>query len=136
MILRPILVLMLLAVAGFGTWEVRRWRTSAWRDLISPRQHRLRAWGLFLLLLTLALWLGGTWLPNPPRHPRTRPEREAALRYIGYWTVTAFCAVPLVPLALLDTRENLRRLSRERMQLSRERSQFAREILPPGDDEV
>ena len=115
--LRALLIVALLAVAGYGTWEVRRWQTPAGRDLVSPRQHRLRGWGLFFLLLTLSLWLGGTTLPLPSHDTQTRAGREAALRFIGYWTVTALAALPLIPLALLDSRENLRRLAEERRKL-------------------
>lgn len=120
MILRALLILALLAVSCYGAWEVRRWRTPDSRALISPRQRRLRIWGLFFLLLTLGLWLGGTRLPTPKHGARTRAAREAALRYIGYWTVTSLAALPLIPLALLDSRENLRRLSDERRNLLQE----------------
>lgn len=117
MILRAVLLFSLLAVAGYGAWEVRRWGAG---DLISPFQRRIRLFGLFFLLLTLGLWLGGTYLPDPPRHPKTHSAREIALRYIGYWTVTVLSAVPLLPLALLDARENLRRLAAERRELYRD----------------
>lgn len=120
MTLRALLIVALLAVAGYGAWEVRRWQTPAGRELISPRQRRLRSWGLFFLLLTLGLWLGGTALPLPDHDTKTRAGREAALRFIGYWTVTALAALPLIPLALLDSRENLRRLADERRKLLRD----------------
>lgn len=99
---------------------MRRWKTSPDASFISPKQYRLRICGLFFILLALGLWLGGTYLPNPPRHPKSRVDREIALRYIGYWTVTVLAAVPLVPLALLDSRENLLRLAEERRRLIRE----------------
>ena len=120
MILQGVLILAFLAVAGYGVWEVRRWQTPAGRVSVSPRQRRLRRLGLFFLLLTLGLWLGGTSIPVPGHGPETRTERESALRFIGYWTVTALAALPLIPLALLDSRENLRRLAEERRQLLRE----------------
>ncbi len=121
MILSALLTLALLLVLAYGAYEVRRWYTPAGRDLVSPRQRRLRAWGLFLLLLTLGLWLGGTFLPRPGVSARpTALERQAALRFIGYWTVTVLAALPLIPLALLDARENLRRLRDERKKLFRE----------------
>ena len=120
MILRALLLGALLAAAAFGLWEVRRWRTPVGRDLLSPRQRRIRAWGLFFLLLTLGLWLRGTYLPTPAPPGRDRARQEAALRFVGYWTVTALCALPLLPLALLDSHENLRRLSDERRRLFRE----------------
>ncbi len=118
--LPALLTLALLAVAGYGAWEVRRWRTADGPDLISPRQRRLRVWGLLFLLLTLGLWLFGTTQPIPRHGPKTRAEREAALRFVGYWTVTSLCALPLIPLALLDSRENLRRLADERRRLLQE----------------
>jgi hypothetical protein len=119
MILRALLVLALVIVAGYGLWEIRRWRTPA-GDLVSPRQRRIRSWGLFFSLLTLGLWLGGVGLPTPRQKPATRAEREADLRYIGYWTFTALAALPLIPLALLDSRENLRRYADERRKLFQE----------------
>lgn len=138
MILRAALLLSLVAVLAFGVWEMRRWRTPPLRDLISARQRRLRVAGLVFLLLTLALWLGGTFLPVPPHPPRTRGAREAALRFVGYWTVTALCALPLVPLALLDSRENLRRFQRERETLTQERAALVQDYLlrdRPGDND-
>lgn len=117
MMLRAALIVALLAVAVYGGWEMRRWKTMPDANFISPKQYRLRIYGLFFIVLSLGLWLGGTYLPNPPRHPKSRNDREIALRYIGYWTLTVLAAVPLVPLALLDSRENLLRLAEERRKL-------------------
>ncbi len=129
MILRAVLLLALASVLAFGLWETRRWRTPPLRDLISSRQRRLRLSGLVFLFLTLALWLGGTFLPIPRGHARTPAAREAALRFIGYWTLTVLCALPLVPLALLDSRENLRRFQKERETLTQERSTLVQEYI-------
>ncbi len=128
MIVRGVLVLALLLVAVYGTTEVRRWQRPATRDLLNSRQRKLRAWGLFFLLLTLTLFLIGTFLP-PPR------TKLAVLHALLFWTLTTVCAVPLIPLALLDARENLRRLMEGRQELARQRVQIAREfILPPRPD--
>ncbi len=125
MIVRGVLIVALLLVAGYGVYETRRWRLPVTRDLINPRQRKLRAWGLFLLLLTLTLFLVGTFLPTP----RTK---LATLHALIYWTATTLCAVPLIPLALLDARENLRRLMEGRRELAEQRVEIAREfILPP-----
>jgi len=128
MILRGVLALALLAVAGYGVYETRRWGRPATRDLLTARQRTLRAWGLALLLLTLTLFLVGTFLPTP----RTK---LATLHALIFWTVTTVCAVPLIPLALLDARENLRRLMEGRRELAAQRMQIAREfILPTRQD--
>lgn len=131
MTLRAILWLALPAVMLFGVWEVRRWRSALGRELINARQRRLRAWGLVFLLLTLGLWLRGTYLPVP--HPVSRTsspaEKQAALRYAGYLTLTVLCALPLFPLALLDTRENLRRLQAERSKLAEERTELVQDFI-------
>lgn len=128
---RAVLWLALPAVLAFGVWEVRRWQSPLGREIINARQRRLRSWGLFFLLLTLGLWLRGTYLPIP--HPRAKPptpgERQAALNYIGHWTLTVLCALPLFPLALLDTRENLRRLQAERAKLAEERTGLVQDFL-------
>lgn len=122
MIARGLLLLALLASAAYGLYEIRRWGAPTTHDLISPRQKRLRAWGLFLLLVALALWLNGTFLPVP----RTR---LALLHSLIYWIVTALCALPLIPLALLDARENLLRLIEGRQRLAQERQDMARDYL-------
>ncbi len=122
MIVRGVVMLALLLVAGYGVFETRRWRRPATRDLINARQRTLRGWGLFLLLLTLTLFLVGTFLPTP----RTK---LATLHALIFWTATTLCAVPLIPLALLDARENLRRLMEGRRELAQQRVQIAREFM-------
>lgn len=125
MIVRGVLAFALLLAAGYGLAEARRWHRPATRALLSAYQRKLRAWGLFLLLLTLALFLGGTFLPKPH-------TKLATLHALIFWTATTLCAVPLIPLALLDARENLRRLLEGRRELAEQRVQIAREfILPP-----
>ena len=121
MILRGVLALTLLAVVAYGTFEVRRWFRPATRDLINARQKRLRAWGLFFLLLSLTLYLIGTFFPTP----RTKLQM---LHMLIFWTATTLCALPLIPLALLDARENLRRLLTARQALAQERIGLARDL--------
>jgi hypothetical protein len=113
MLLRAALALALLAAGSFGVWEVRRWFTPEGRDLISPKQRLLRLWGLFFLLAVLGLWLGGTFLPTPH-------TPKALIRWIQYWMLTVLASLPLIPLALLDWRENLRRLAASRKKLFQE----------------
>jgi hypothetical protein len=136
MILRAVLIAALAAAAAFAVWETRRWQMIEWRDLISARQRRLRAWGLFFLFATLGLWLGGTFLPAAPRRTRTQAEQRAALHYLGYWTLTVLCAVPLLPLALLDSRENLRRYLHERQNLTEQRTAMVRDYLERDVDDT
>ena len=112
-LLQAVLILALIAVAAYGLWEIRRWETPAGRDQVSPRQRRIRAWGLFFLLATLALWLRGTALPRPHSRP-------ALASYLAFWMLVALAALPLIPLALLDARENLRRALEDRRRLRRE----------------
>ena len=130
MAIRAALVLALLAAAGFGVWEVRRWFTPEGRDSISHKQRLLRLWGLFFLLAVLALWLGGTFLPTPH-------TPKALIGWIEYWLLTVSASLPLIPLALLDRRENLRHLAEATRQLRALRQSLVHETIgarPGGDD--
>ncbi len=122
MLLRAALALALLAAGSFGVWEVRRWFTPEGRDLISARQRLLRLWGLFFLFAVLGLWLGGTFLPTPH-------TPKALIGWIQYWLVTVLAALPLIPLALLDRRENLRHLAEARRQLAAMRQGLVQDAL-------
>ena len=115
MLLRVLLMLALLAAAGYGLWEIRRWSLPETEGLISPKQKKLRAWGLFFLLGVLGLWLGGTYLPTP--HPG---DKRALVHWGLYYMLTIVASLPLVPLALLDWRENLLRLAENRRKLLQE----------------
>ncbi len=108
--LRIALILFLLAAAAYGVWEVRRWATPLGQETVSPKQRRLRVWGLFFLLLTLGLCLGWTYLPTPH-------TRQALIGYAQYIILICLSVLPLIPLALLDSRENLRRLADSRRDL-------------------
>lgn len=134
LLLQAALTLALVAAAAYGAWEIRRWQTPAGQETVTPRQRRIRGWGLFFLLAALGLWLGGTYrpVPQPLTRMSTRAEKKAALRFLAYWTLTVCCAVPLVPLALLDTRENLRRLTKER---KREKSELLRGLVSAHADD-
>ena len=81
--------------------------------MITPKQKRLRGWGLFFLLGVLGLWLGGTYLPTPH-------DKKALISWIQYWMLTVLASLPLIPLALLDWRENLRLLAENRRRLFQE----------------
>lgn len=118
--LQTLLVLLLFAALAYGVYEIRRWQTPDGRASLSPRQRTLRLWGLFFLIASLGLWLGGTYRPKPHMPARTRVERQALVDDLAYWMLTSLAALPLVPLALLDSRENLSRLAAERKQLRRE----------------
>jgi hypothetical protein len=119
MLLRAVLVLALASVVLYGVWEVRRWSLPGTVGLITPKQKKLRVWGLFFLLSVLGLWLGGTYLPTP--HPgNTSQEKRALIGWIQYWMLTVVAALPLIPLALLDWRENLRLLAENRQKLFQE----------------
>ena len=50
MLLRVLLVLAFTAAAGYGIWEIRRWSLPETDGLITPKQKRLRVWGLGFLL--------------------------------------------------------------------------------------
>ena len=108
---------------------MRRWFTPEGRDSISPRQRLLRLWGLFFLLAVLGLWLGGTFLPTPH-------TPKALIGWIEYWLLTISASLPLIPLALLDRRENLRHLEEARRQLIALRQSLIRETVGgrPEDD--
>jgi len=119
MLIRTVLYLALFAVAGFGVWEVRRWSAPEFADLISPKQRRIRAWGLFFLLLVFGLWLGGTYQPLPHKGV-TLADKKSQIAWLQYWMLTICASLPLIPLALLDWRENLRHLSESRKRLFQE----------------
>ncbi len=119
---RLVLLLFLLAAAAYGVWEVRRWATPLGQETISPKQRRLRSWGLFFLLLALGLCLGWTYLPKPH-------TRQALIGYAQYVILICLSVLPLLPLALLDSRENLRRLAESRRALLAET--LGRDADPP-----
>ncbi len=126
MLLRTVLIVALIAAAGYGLWEIRRWSRPEAQGLITAKQKRLRAWGLFFLLSVLALWLGGTYLPTP--HPG---DKRALIRWIQYWMLTVIASLPLVPLALLDWRENLKLLAENRRKLKQEAIGSLSQYLDP-----
>ena len=115
MLLRILLILALFTAAGYGLWEVRRWSLPETEGLITPKQKKLRAWGLFFLVSVLGLWLGGTYLPTPHHG-----DKRALIGWIQYWMLTVIASLPLVPLALLDWRENLLLLAENRRKLFQE----------------
>jgi len=120
--MNPHLPPMLLIVCAviFAIVEVRRWSSSP--DLLSQKQRRIRSAGFILLVLSLSLWLHGTYIPDPPTHhkPLTREAKEAAAYWLGYWGFTCLTLVPIPFLAILDARENLRRASEQRRNLLQE----------------
>jgi len=113
MFLRAALVLVLIAAAAYGAWEIHRWFTPEGRDVVSPKQRMLRLWSLFFLLATLGLCLGWTYLPKP----QTRRE---LIGYAQYIMLICLAVLPLIPLALLDWRENLRQIAASRKKLLQE----------------
>jgi hypothetical protein len=115
MLLRAALILALAATSAYGVWEVRRWSLPETQGAITPKQKKLRLWGLFFLLTVLGLWLGGTYLPTPHAG-----NKRALIGWIQYWMLTVVASLPLIPLALLDWRENLRLLAENRRKLFQE----------------
>ena len=109
-LLQTVLSLALLTVGIYGVWEIRRWGTPAGQEQVSPRQRRIRGWGFFFLFAALALWLGGT--SAPPPH-----TKAALVRALAYWMLVVLLVLPLIPLALLDAQENLRRAQEDRRRL-------------------
>ncbi|MCW3062270.1 MAG: hypothetical protein JWQ02_4091 [Capsulimonas sp.] len=135
---RILLCIGLVAAASYGVYEIRFWRTSEGREMITPRQRRLRSIGLFLLLAAMGLWLGGTYLAIPHKQGKvaTRTERAAALRYLAYWTLTALTALPLIPIALMDARANIKQVQGDVLEIAEERRRLKEEAsgsLPPED---
>ncbi len=118
-LLRAALCLALIAACVFGIWETRRWSTPEGESIISPKQRALRAWGLFFLLAVLGLWLGGTYLPAPHKGISVA-DKKSQIAWLQYTMLTFLAALPLIPLALLDWRENLRTLAASRKKLFEE----------------
>jgi len=129
-IVRALLAVAVVAVAAYGVFEVRFWKSALGLSMISMRQRRIRGIGLLLLFFGLCFWLRGTYLPIPHPKPGThsRADREQALRYIGYWTFTFCLMLPLIPLAILDTRESLRKAAEERRTLMAESLQLQADL--------
>ena len=127
---RALLAVAVVAIVAYGVFEVRFWKSPIGLSMISARQRRIRGLGLSLLFLGLCFWLRGTYIPIPHPRPgtRLRADREQALRYIGYWTFTFCLMLPLIPLAILDTRENLRKAAQERQDLLSERLQLEADL--------
>ena len=126
MLLQAALILALLAAALYGVWEIRRWAEPEMQGLITAKQKKLRVWGLFFLLCVLGLWLGGTYLPRPH-------DKRALIGWIQYWILTVAASLPLLPLALLDWRENLRLLAENRRRLFQETiAPLTTKIDPPA----
>jgi Na+/H+ antiporter NhaD/arsenite permease-like protein len=128
LLIQSALALALISAVLYGFWEVRRWKTLEPQEALSLRQRRLRLYGLFFLLLVLVLCLGGTFLPSP----RTK---IALVHALGYWLITALAALPLVPLALLDARENLKKAMEERRRLREETVLSKAAPSPPQHNE-
>jgi|GEM_PF-1083443 len=129
-VIRALLAVAVIAVAAYGVFEVRFWSSKLGQSMISGRQRRIRGIGLILLFFGLCFWFRGTFIPIPHPTPgiRHRSDREQALNYIGYWTFTFCLMLPLIPLAILDTRENLRKAAEERKQLMQESFKLQAEL--------
>src|SRR5262249_45146158 len=115
--MRVLPICMLAVLLVYGVYELRRWSTSP--DVVTPRQRTIRSLGFLFLACSLGLWIYGTYLPLPQVHRGavTPAQREATFRWISYWGLTFLMLLPLVPLALLDARENLKRASEERRRI-------------------
>ena len=101
-------ILLLTGAVCFAVVEIRKWVVTP--ELISAKQRKIRAAGFVLLLVSLGLWLHGTYIPAPPTHqkPLTREAKEAAAYWLGYWGIICLTLLPGPILALLDERENHR----------------------------
>ncbi|MGO8674018.1 MAG: hypothetical protein ACLQVD_21990 [Capsulimonadaceae bacterium] len=132
--IRILLIVCVAAVILFMIAEVRQWIRKP--DFISHRQRVLRSFGFGFLLAALGLWINGTTLADPlllRGRPLTPELRKAALHWLSYWMVTFLTLVPLIPLALLDTRENLRRIRDERRRLKIEATADLEDILQQNE---
>jgi hypothetical protein len=137
MIIRALLAVAIVGIALYGVFELRFWTTPMGRSIVSRRQRGIRTIGLVLLLAGLGLWLRGTYIPVPQARPgvhHSRALRLQALRYVQYWTLTFCVLLPLIPLAILDTRENLRKALAERENLREERLNLAGMTEPVDKD--
>ena len=99
------------AVAAYGVWEVRRWGTPAGRSsLPAPAPHPCL--GPILSASRPRPLAPGDSLPLPTPHTRRAPPTTSPTG-----SCVALAALPLIPLALLDARENLRRALEDRRRL-------------------
>jgi len=117
--MRLSLIAVALLLVAYAFYEFRLWRTRGAELSISPRQRRIRVIGFVLLLIAIGLWYRGTYLAVPHFLPGMdkRLFKEQAANYLGYWMVTFIVLLPLIPLALLDTRENVLQVIAERRQI-------------------
>ena len=123
MSIRNILVFMFLVVTAWGASQAYLWNTPQHRRSFSSTQKRLRSIGLICLVVCLSLAIYGTFMPVPVVTARklSHSEKTAIIRYFGYWSVTALLIIPLIPLAILDSRDNLRQLALDAQELAEER---------------
>lgn len=123
MSIRNILVLILLVVTAWGACQVSLWNMPRQRRNFSKTQKRLRSIGLICLLGCLSLAIYGTFIPTPvvTAHKPNHSETMAIIRYFAYWSVTTLLIIPLIPLAILDSRDNLRQLALDAQELAEER---------------
>jgi hypothetical protein len=128
MIIRTLLAVAIVGILLYGVYELRFWGTPLGRSIVSRRQRGIRGLGLVLLLAGLGMWFHGTYIPVPQPKPGVHHSvalRRAALHYVQYWTLTFCVMLPLIPLAILDTRENLRKAIAEREKLREDRLNLA-----------
>lgn len=123
MTIRYLLLIGLIAAVAFGYREVRSWSVPTVLSVVSPRQRSLRLTGLFCLICLLGFGLGGTFLtlPQTAGHAHDPRVLKAVLSYLGYWLLTSLFFLPLVPIALADTRENVTRLNSDLLRLQAEK---------------
>lgn len=137
MIIRVLLAAAIVGILLYGVYELRFWGTPMGRSIVSRRQRGIRGLGLVLLITGLGMWFHGTYIPVPQPKPGVHHSvalRRAALHYVQYWTLTFCVMLPLIPLAILDTRENLRKAIAEREKLREERLDLAGMTEPVDKD--
>ena len=130
--IRYVLMASIVIVVAYAIYEIRLW--SLRPDYVSLRQRRIRSLGLFFLLTALVLWIRATYVPVPVVHHThiTRAAQAAAVRWLTYYMLPFLAFLPLIPLALLDARENLKRASDERRKIRME-ALAALDSIPDAD---
>jgi hypothetical protein len=119
------LIVFAVVLVGYAIYEFSGWARRGADLSLSAKQRRIRIAGFVLLLASIGLWYHGTYLPIPHKPAVASPiedktvARQAA-DYVGYWMFTFLVLLPLVPLALLDARENFLSALAERRHLREE----------------
>lgn len=132
--MRIVLLGLIGAAVILAARELRAISEDATSRRFTKHQKAYRIVGMLLVFSCFALIYRGTYLPTPRTFGGhiSRVERVAVLHYLLYWTVTAMLALPLIPLAILDSRLRFKSVlkdSSELIKMHKELQAFQDDII-------